>query len=387
MIFLLARNDLRLTLRDRSSLFFLLLLPVAFTWFFGAVSSRGTTDGPPRIALDVVDEDVGWLSRAFVGELQSEGVSLREIQPEDEESTANRVRTLRIPVGFTERVLDGEQQVLRLEKEPGSSEEFGLAAQVHITRAIVRTVSRLVEMEELTTGGSPVREEVALEEFRRLSDRADLVRLEVSVAGAGREVPSGFAQSVPGMLTMMVLMMTLIYGAVYLSVERRSGMLRRLAGTPITRTQIYLGKVLGRILIAGLQIAVLLLAGTFLFGISWGRSPVGLILVLVAYAGSVAGLSTLLGAVVRTPEQASGLGWLLSMVLAALGGTWWPSEVMPRWMWRAAHALPTAWAMDAFHALISFGRGLEAVLLPSGVLLLFGLVFALLGARFLRYDP
>jgi ABC-type multidrug transport system permease subunit len=57
---------------------------------------------------------------------------------------------------------------------------------------------------------------------------------------------------------------------------------------------------------------------------------------------------------------------------------------MPRWMQHAGHALPTAWAMDGFHALISFGRGLEGVALPSLVLLLFACAFSAAGARLLR---
>ena len=101
---------------------------------------------------------------------------------------------------------------------------------------------------------------------------------------------------------------------------------------------------------------------------------------------AVAGLAVLLGALLRTPEQASGIGWMLSMILAAMGGCWWPSEVVPDWLWKAAHVLPTAWAMDAFHALISFGSGVEAIAGPSAALVAFGLLFAGLGARFLRVD-
>jgi len=41
--------------------------------------------------------------------------------------------------------------------------------------------------------------------------------------------------------------------------------------------------------------------------------------------------------------------------------------------------------MDAFHSLISFGRGVEAVLLPAAVLLGFAALFSVLGARFLRW--
>ncbi len=72
------------------------------------------------------------------------------------------------------------------------------------------------------------------------------------------------------------------------------------------------------------------------------------------------------------------------MVLAALGGCWWPSEVMPRWLWSAAHVLPTPWAMDGLHALISFGRGVEAAVVPAAVLLGFAALFAALGSRLLR---
>jgi linearmycin/streptolysin S transport system permease protein len=93
---------------------------------------------------------------------------------------------------------------------------------------------------------------------------------------------------------------------------------------------------------------------------------------------------TLAGAVLKTPAQASAVGWLASMVMAAMGGCWWPSEVVPRWLWHTAHVFPTAWAMGGFHSLISFGRGLDAVLLPAAVLVGFGLVCATLGARCLQ---
>ena len=380
----LALHDLRRTARDRTSFLWMLAMPVAMMWFFGVAS--GGSSGPPKVTLTVSDGDAGWLSRVFVGELSDDQVNLEEVAPADLERTEGKVRTLVIPAGFTRGVLAGEQQTLRLEKDPGSDEEFGFAAQVHVFKAIVRTLGRLAEMKTLAPADSIPAGERAVEEFRALGAREALVGLEVSTAGAGRPVPRGFAQSVPGILTMTVLMMTLIYGGVFLTLEKREGTLRRQATLPVTRGQIFLGKVAGRLLMAILQIALLLAVGRTLFGVSFGRSPAALAMVLVSFASAVAGLSVLLGAVLRTPEQASGVGWILSMVLAGLGGCWWPSEVMPRWMRSAAHVLPTAWTMDAFHSLISFGRGAEAVVLPSLVLLGFGAAFSLVGARLLRYD-
>jgi ABC-type multidrug transport system permease subunit len=368
-VLLLALNDLRLTWRDRASFFWLLVLPIAFMWLFGQMGGGG--GGPQKVALGVDDRDGGWLSRALVAELKDEQIDLRPIQPGLKNPPS---RTLIIPAGFTAGVLAAKPQELRLEKKPGSDQGYSLAAQVTAVRAIVRVLGRLTEL----PAPRP-------ETYEALTRRPPLVRLKVATAGKGRPVPRGLAQSVPGTLTFFVLMMTTIYGAVFLTLEKRSGMLRRQAMLPLSRGRIFAGKLLGRMFMAGAQIVIYLLAGRFLYNVSFGNAPAGLLLILVTYAAAISGLSLLIGAVLSTPEQASTVGWILGMVLGALGGCWWPSEVMPRWLWSAAHVLPTPWAMDAFHSLISFGRGLDAVLLPAAVLLGFAILFSWLGARVLHW--
>jgi ABC-type multidrug transport system permease subunit len=368
----LALNDLRLTVRDRAAFVWMLLLPLALMWMFGAMN-RGS--GPQLVSLGVDDRDGGWLARALVQELAGEKIALTEIP--HGQTAGNKdapARTLVIPQGFTANVLAGHPQKLRLEKTSGAREDFSLAAEVDVVRAIVRIVGRLAE-----TGPS-----ASQQTLQALAARPPLVTVAASTAGGGHPVPRGFAQSVPGTLTMTVLMMTLIYGAVFLTLEKRQGVIRRQATLPMPRSTIFLGKLAGRLLLAAVQAVLLLLAGRYLFGVSWGSSPGGLAVLLGSYLLAVAALSTLLGALLATSEQASAVGWVSSMLLAGLGGCWWPSEVMPRWLWRAAHVLPTPWAMDGLHALLSFGRGLDAVLVPAAVLLGFAAVFAGLGARFLR---
>jgi len=381
-ILLLARNDLRLTTRDRASFFWMLAMPVALMWFFGQMGGGGS--GPPKVTLTVVDRDGGWLARALVKQLAAENVNLREIAPAELAAAKDKVRTLTIPAGFTASVLAGKQQKLRIAGEEKADRDFSRAADVNLLRAVTRMLGLLVEMS--AAGKLPPQTEaaVAAAELDRLAARPRQVSLAVSTAGHGRAVPAGTAQSVPGALTMVVLMMTLIYGGVFLTVERREGMLRRQVTLPLSRRDLFLGKLAGRLLVAAIQVVVLLAIGHFVFGVDFGRSPAGLALLLAAYAFCVAGLATFFGAVLQTPEQAGAVGWISSMVMAALGGCWWPSEVMPRWLWSAAHIFPTAWAMDAFHSLISFGRGLDAVPLPAAVLFAFGAVFSVLGARFLK---
>jgi ABC-2 type transport system permease protein len=80
----------------------------------------------------------------------------------------------------------------------------------------------------------------------------------------------------------------------------------------------------------------------------------------------------------------TGICVLASLLMAALGGCWWPLEIGPPVMKTIALCLPTGWALQALHQLISFGSGFDAVLLPLAVLVGFGAVANLLAARFFR---
>lgn len=404
----LTGNNLRLTFRDKTSFFWMLLFPVALMWFFGQVYKDVGRETKPTIMLGVVNHDDGWLSRALIDDLKAEGFFLRSLTPEEAEEK-DRIRTLVIPPGFTEKVLSGDPQELRLEKEPGTSDTAGMAAEVHIVKTIVRTVGRLIEMkprEEITFGDSALgkalealidtlgllktpsndgnieKEPEAM--FRKLGERERLVDLKVSFAGSGIPVPSGNALSVPGILTMMILMNTVLFGGYLLSEEKIRGTLRRQMTLPVNSTHVITGKILGCYFMAILQIVALLLAGRFLFGLTYENAIGGIILMIFCLAFAASGLATLMGAALRTSEQVGALGWILSFIMATLGGCVWPGEFMPDWMRTTAHIFPSAWAMDGFHALITFGKDIGGALLPAVVLIGFGIVYSVLGARFLR---
>lgn len=372
----LAANDVRLTVRDRAAFVWLVVLPIFLIWLFGTVTSG---NGTAKVALTVVDRDGGWLAQAFAKELDGPNVALEVLRgaAADGEAAKQATRRLELPAGFTEKALSGKQQRLKIETGENAQSDYSRAAEVVVIRAIARTLARVAEMKQ---SSGPM----SVDGYDALRVRPPIVALETANAGRGTAVPRGVAQSVPGIMTFTVLMMTLIYGAVFLTIEKREGMLKRQLTLPISRITILAGKVLGRVLVAMLQIGILVVAGRFLFHLDFGPSPTALFALLISYAVAVGGMATFLGAILANPEQASIVGWLVSMVMAAMGGCWWPSEVMPEWLRTGAHIFPTAWAMDGFHALISFGRGFEAVAVPCAVLLGFGAAFSWLGARKLR---
>jgi ABC-2 type transport system permease protein len=392
-------GSLRLATKDSSNVFWMLLMPIGFMFFFGVVVAGGEGDRQARVALSVLDEDGGFLARAFLKSLEEENFALEEVTREGLDSLETEpLRLLTLPAGFTRKVLRGEQVSLNFRKRAGSNVSYDFAADVHLHRAVVRTVGALAEaaVEEETPPGEGREEAAPVDpEFERrvrnVLGTPDHVTVAVETAGRGRPVPSGFQQSIPGVLTMFVLMSVLIGGGTELTEERRSGVLRRMAATPLVRGEILGGKVLGLTFVGLFQTVVLLLTGVALsaapflnVSVSWGANPVALAALLVAFCLACSGLSFALGALLRTPEQAGTIGWLAGMVMSGLGGCWWPLEIVPPVMKGMALLFPTGWAMRGFHNLASFGYGFTSIVPSLLVLLGFFALFTALGSRFLK---
>jgi ABC-type multidrug transport system permease subunit len=167
---------------------------------------------------------------------------------------------------------------------------------------------------------------------------------------------------------MFTLLVLLTSGGTMLVIERKQGLLRRLASTPITRAEVVSGKLGGRMVLAAIQVSAALMVGTFLFKMDWGPDFAMILVVLAAWAAFCASAGLLLGSISSSEGQVSGLGVLTANALAALGGCWWPIEITPGWMQMIQKLTPTGWTMDAMHKLISFQSGAASVI-PQLVLL------------------
>ncbi len=138
--------------------------------------------------------------------------------------------------------------------------------------------------------------------------------------------------------------------------------------------------------VAALQVTAALLFGTFLFKMPWGPDFAMVLVILAAWAGFCASAGLLLGSIAKTEGQAGGLGVLAANALAALGGCWWPIEVTPQWMQMVQKGLPTGWAMDALHKLISFQSGAASALPQLAILLAATFVIATLAVKRFQYE-
>ena len=96
-IWKIASCDFRLTMREKSTVLWIFLMPLAFMTFFG-LSFGGSSGRTPKATLTVENNDDGYLSAVLISLLAGENyyIQMSDTLPEDRDP----VRTLIIPENF-----------------------------------------------------------------------------------------------------------------------------------------------------------------------------------------------------------------------------------------------------------------------------------------------
>jgi len=128
-------------------------------------------------------------------------------------------------------------------------------------------------------------------------------------------------------------------------------------------------------------VQMLLLVGfaVLALGVAWGREPLGLSILLVSAALAAAAIGTTMGTLLRSEAQANNLSILMGMVMALLGGCWYPLELFPAAAQSIVRVLPTTWAMLGMTDLLLRGENWQGILPEAGVLLAYAAVFFTIG--------
>jgi len=380
-VFFIAWHDVRYQLRQGGTLVWLFVMPPIFFYFIGTVTSgfTGTVSGGRSSPVVVVANAPGFLQEQIdlrLRENEFEPEWRTEVVPDAEGRLPRRILTF--GDNLSDKVVAGEQVAASYETRASSlAREY---EAIRLQRGMYTVLADVV------TADSKSESPLSAEALTSLNAETRMWQLDVSTAGQRQEIPSGFDQAIPGIVVMFTLLVLLTSGSSMLVVERTQGLLRRLASAPMTRTEVVAGKWGGRMVLATMQIGFAVLVGTYLFKMRWGPDILMIIIVLAAWAAFCASAGLLLGSLARTDSQATGVGVLTANVLAALGGCWWPIEVTPDWMQGLQNLMPTGWAMDALHKLISFEAGALSAVPQVAALVLGTLLVTAFAINRFRYD-
>jgi ABC-type Na+ efflux pump permease subunit len=377
----IAWHDIRYQMRQGGTLVWLFVMPPIFFYFIGTVTTgfQGSMTVGTATPIVVAADSPGFLQQQIDLRLRENDFTTEwrgEIKPDAESNVPSRVLTF--GQGLSDQVVAGEQVSASYDTQASSlSRDY---EAIRIQRSLYTALADIV------TVNARSEEPLSTAALAELNAETRVWQLDVSTAGQRQIIPTGFEQAIPGILVMFTLLVLLTSGSSMLVIERVQGLLRRLASAPITRTEAVSGKWGGRMVLAAIQIGFAVVIGTFLFKMHWGPDVGMIVIVLAAWAAFCASAGLLLGSLAKTEGQASGLGVLFAMLLAALGGCWWPIEVTPGWMQGLQKLIPTGWTMDALHKLISFEAGAASAIPHVITLLVAALAVAALAVNRFRYE-
>ncbi|MBC9713890.1 ABC transporter permease [Streptomyces sp. TRM66268-LWL] len=352
-------------LRDRTALFFMILLPVAIIVVIGA-----TVSGFDQFRVGVVPASrPGPIATALATDLDR-APALRTHHYSEEAVARTALRrgeldaVVLVPARLDEAVRHGRTISLPVLVEPSGSSGHAAVSSIQAVVADHAGKLQAARFAVAETGGS-FDSRLAL--ARGAADRAAPITVKSGmVNGQSQVLPLGYSYSTPTMLVLFVFINALAGGAAIVQ-TRQSGVYARALAAPVSARTLVLGETVAHLALALTQSALIVGIGSLAFGVEWGDPLAAVVLVAVwALVGTGAGV--LSGALFRTPEQVHAIGPAVGIGLGMLGGCMWPLTFVPGWLRAAGHAVPHAWAVDSWTVLLSQQGGLSDILRNLAVL-------------------
>jgi ABC-2 type transport system permease protein len=202
-------------------------------------------------------------------------------------------------------------------------------------------------------------------------------------------LPSGNGRPVdfllPGALALAIIATSLVNLGIATAYERNYGVLKRLGGSPLTRSGLLAAKMSAVLVVEVGQIALLLVIAAAFLGWRLGPSASPALLVVGLLLGTLAfaGLGLLMAGALRA-EATLALANAVFIAFLLLGGIVIPVDQLPGPLAAIAGVLPAAALADVFRAALVTGD--IAVAGPVAILIVWGVGAVALAARTFRWE-
>lgn len=400
-IWLIAIKDLKIFAKDRAAVFFFIIFPFMFVMLFYYLNVGATED--TRLELHVVTQEAeSGLSHQIIGAMETKDESqLKPGEPiivwDRDYNEAHRAVEegelagfIAFPADFTEGIMTGSGTQLEVVADAGVINDRAalngfagaIAFQLGAHRVIVNaSIALLIEGGLISGDAESINQavqQIMADILAGGAGGAEASYIGFSIEKVGEveaENPANYV--IPGYLVMFVFFAAAVTAETIVR-ERQNNTLERLLASSVKRESILGGVFTGTAIRGLIQILIFWLVGILVFGIDLGLSPAAVIILSILMVIMSSAFALMLATLVRTQRSAGSLAVVTALVLAPLGGCWWPLFILPKWLQNLAKISPHAWATTGFNELMLFGADFGAVVPEMLVLLGFAVVFGLI---------
>lgn len=190
---------------------------------------------------------------------------------------------------------------------------------------------------------------------------------------------------VPGLIALILLLITTLLTSIAIVREKEVGTMEQLLVSPVKPFQIIMGKALPYTFLGFFNGVTILFVGRILFHVPMEGSLLLVMLMMLLYVET--GLS--LGMLISTLAQSQAVAMLATVVITVLpsmlmSGFIFPISSMPRVFQGISRIIPATYFLEIIRGIVLKGNSLRDLLRPAGTLLLMNLILMLASIRAFR---
>lgn len=181
-----------------------------------------------------------------------------------------------------------------------------------------------------------------------------------------------------GFLIMSMLFLSNMTAQIILD-DKKNKTFYRIFASPISARNYMLQNVLSFFMILMIQLAVIFAIMKLGFNAYFGPSIIPMFGLFAIFSLVCVSLGVAISSISKDTRQAGALNTFITVPMCMLGGCFWPRDFMPDVLLKISNFIPTTWVLKGAEKLIN-GDGIGSIFTDVMVLLLFTLIFILLGS-------
>ncbi len=365
-----ARKETRQIIRDSRSLYLALGIPVMLMFLFGYALSLDVDNIP----MAVWDQDRSPQSREFLDRMTSSGYFTTVMAPESYSKIVSEIDSngismgLVIPFDFSENLKKGKPTTVQALIDGSDSTRAGLA--IVYLENIVGTFELDFKNEALTRQSmagrvnSPVHAKIKLMYNPELQSRNNII---------------------PGLIAIIMMVIAALLTSLTIVREKETGTLEQLISTPVKSNELIVGKLIPYFALGYVDLLLVYLMGQYVFQVPFRGSLLVMFVISSIFLVGALSVGFLISVVAKNQffaTQLALLGTFLPTFL--LSGFVFPVSNMPYVLQIITYVVPARQLITILRAIYLKGAGVEAIILPTLLLIVFGFFVTTLAALKLK---
>ena len=368
--------------RDRRVLLLVLTLPPLFTLLFGHAFETGELTGVRSL---LIDRDNTPRAQEFIDIISKNKTFQWKRGSPDASSESDLLghgvkATLVIPAGWNESLENGDPKPLLLYLD-ASDINTADAVEGSVRQSLgdfqLKQRDRMIETlpEEVFELGKQLPVQIR----KRFVSMMEMWSVDRKLLYNPKSRVIDYV--VPGIIGLILQLLTVTLMACTIARERESGTLYQLMVTSLRRREIVIGKMLPYLVVSAFLVLVIMVVSGWHFGVAFHQLPALAVVCLLFLLCSL-GLGLLISAFSRTQTQAIQFSVFFLLPVFVLSGAFAPLEQLPRAVRFVSEFFPLTHFCRAFRLVNMYDAGAQFYVADLMVLLA-GALITFLGAAFL----